>query len=116
MSDPYQQTFAATDGQNNVTYIQFIPNQGILYCKDEGEEMQEDYLEEQEYEEEETIEETIEETYLEEDPAAETFEVLESVVLERKKKKDPEASLVTKKLVQKNVKSELRGYPASQSI
>jgi hypothetical protein len=110
MSDPYQQTFAATDGQNNVTYIQFIPNQGnqILYCKEE--EMQEDYLEEQEYEEEETVEETIEETYLEEDPATETFEVLESVVLERKKKKDPETSLVTKKLVQKNVKSKLRGF------
>jgi hypothetical protein len=107
MEDPYQQTFAATDGQNNVTYIQFInPNPttaNIIYeCK---EDMQEDYLD-QEYEGEETIEETIEESYIEEEPLTETIEVLESVVVDRKRiKKEPETSFTTvRKLVQKNAK------------
>lgn len=106
MGDQYQQTFATTDAQNNVTYIQFInPNSNnIIYCKQE--EIQEDYLDDQEYQEQE--EETIEETYIEEDPMTESFEVLESVVVERKKKKDPEAfTTVTKKLVQKNVKGKI---------
>lgn len=41
MSDQYQQTFTTTDGQNNVTYIQFIhPNSNnVLYCKEELQEV-----------------------------------------------------------------------------
>lgn len=100
MSDQYQQTFTTTDGQNNVTYIQFIhPNSNLLYCK---EELPEDYIEQ--YEDEEAIEDS----YIQEDPISETIEVLESVVVERKKhsKKDPE-TFTTVKLVQKNVKGEL---------
>lgn len=109
MSDQYQQTFTTTDGQNNVTYIQFIhPNSNnILYCK---EEIQEDYLQDESVQDYEG-EETIEESYIEEDPISETIEVLESIAVGRKKNKknDPETfTTITKKLVQKNVKGEER--------
>lgn len=110
MSDQYQQTFTTTDAQNNVTYIQFIPHSSnVLYCKEEIAN-EEDYIEH--YEEDQEEGETIEESYIEEDPMSETIEVLESVVVERKKsKRDPE-SFVTKKLVQKNVKG--KNEPASE--
>jgi hypothetical protein len=99
MSDQYQQTFTTTDGQNNVTYIQFIHPNANLYCK---EEIQEEYLDQQEYDDQD---EAIEESYIDEDPVEETIEVLESIAVGRKKvKKDPETyTTVTKKLIQKNV-------------
>lgn len=99
MSDQYQQTFTTTDGQNNVTYIQFVnPAQSqIIYCKEEINE---------EYCYDESVEETLEESYIEEDPIGEedTIEVLEEVVVERKKNNSRATTSsdhhVTKKLVQ----------------
>lgn len=98
MSDQYQQTFTTTDGQNNVTYIQFVnPSQSqILYCKEE--------INDQEYCYDDNVEETLEESYIEEDPIDDTIEILESVVVERKKNNSRATTSsdhqVTKKLVQ----------------
>lgn len=90
MNEQYQQTFTTTDGHNNVTYIQFVadPTQShILYaCKEEQADPNYCY------------DETGEETYLdEEEPVEDSVEVLESVVVERKKLIKTE-TLVTKKL------------------
>jgi hypothetical protein len=89
MNEQYQQTFTTTDGHNNVTYIQFVadPTQShILYCKEEQNDPP-NY----------SYDDTGEETYLDEDePAEESVEVLESVVVERKKQ--IKETLVTKKL------------------
>lgn len=95
MSNQFQQAFTTTDGQNNITYVHFVhPQQNVLFCKDDVEEEEADY-----YAEEATMdEETIEESYIEEDPVGETVEILESVVVERKKKTSEPR--VTKKLVQ----------------
>lgn len=98
MSDQYQQTFTTTDGQNNVTYIQFVnPSQSqILYCKEE--------LNDQEYCYDDNVEETLEESYIEEDQIDDTIEILESVVVERKKNHSRASTStdhhITKKLVQ----------------
>lgn len=119
MSDQYQQVVTTTDAQNNVTYIQFVPQSQILFCKEEN---QDEYCyEETELPEEEaSCEEALdEESYIEEDPIGEVeVEVLESIVVEPKKNQTKTSEHhVTKKLVQ--VKGEfcllltgcLRCYP-----
>lgn len=98
MSNQYQQTFTTTDAQNNVTYIQFVnPSQSqIIYCKEET-------GNEQEYCYEDNEEEALDETYLDEDPMQESMEILESVVVEKKKpssKTGYSDHQITKKLVQ----------------
>ena len=92
MSDQYPQTFTTTDG-TNVTYIQFVdPSQGqLVYCKEELEdEAEEDYYDDND--------EIIEESYIEEDHQEGEIEVLEEVVVDRKKTKS-EGHHVTKKLL-----------------
>lgn len=92
MNEQYQQTFTTTDSHNNVTYIQFVdPSQShsILYCKEEiNGQAGQNYC----------FEDAGEESYIEEEePVEESIEVLESVVVERKKHTKSE-TLVTKKL------------------
>lgn len=97
MSNQFQQTFTTTDAQNNVTYIQFVnPSQSqIIYCKD-GDANEEEYC----YDENE--EEALDESYIVEDPIEESMEILESVVIEKKKNQAKAGydHQVTKKLVQ----------------
>lgn len=97
MSNQFQQAYTTTDAQNNVTYIQFVnPSQSqIIYCKDDG-------ANEQEYCYEDNEEEALDESYIEEDPIEESIEILESVVVEKKKTQSKTGydHQVTKKLVQ----------------
>lgn len=96
MSGTYQQAFTTTDVQNNITYVHFVhpDTQNILY--------KEEITEDSEYYAEDATmdEETIEESYVDDDPIGQTVEILESVIVERKKIKRESDSRVTKKLVQ----------------
>lgn len=110
MEEQHQQTFATTDFVSSVRYIQIIhPTQGPMgiYCKEEVPENEYCYEETNE----ESLDEALEETYIEQedDPIDNTVEILqteilESVVVERKK--PPKATTssdsfhVTKRLVQ----------------
>ena len=103
MSDQYEQVVTTTDAQNNVTYIQFVPQSQILFCKEENQEEYEenDYEENEEREEDASCEEALEEeSYIEEDTIGEV-EILESIVVEPKKNQTKTSEHhVTKKLVQ----------------
>lgn len=104
MEEQHQQTFATTDFVSGVRYIQIIhPTQGPMgiYCKEE--EVPEEQFCYEETNEESLDDDVLEETY-EHDPIDNTVEILESVVVERKK--PPKATTssdsfhVTKRLVQ----------------
>lgn len=93
MTDQYQ-LVSTSEGQNNITYIQFLQpsQQNILYCKDEADEENDEF-----YDENQT-EEIIEGSYVEDEPIASTVEILESIVVGRKKKNSYTTHV--KKLVQ----------------
>lgn len=110
MSDQYQQTFTTTDAHNNITYIQFVhpSHSNVVYCKEETNEGE--YYSEDNFQSEDHVEEALEESYIEEDPIEETIEILESVIVDRKKthtKTSSDSHHLTKKLVQVISKCEM---------